>query len=227
MQINKYSTLAIATGLLLVSSLLLVEIRERLIFNKPQPDLERMISKHPDGWTSVSGPFVDPQWSNSLKNEYDLVAARAYQNDDGKIIAIVMTWSRDGIHRAGHLQQLCYHGSGFTVSAPKYASVSTKVGRQDAIEFTAYQGNIPEDVMYWRVTGGSSDNETGNLLTLRFHKLIRLARYILGNTPDNVMVRVSCRRSTPDQQEKTHLEYIKEYLEILPASDRLFIMGHN
>ncbi|TLU81961.1 MAG: exosortase-associated EpsI family protein [Chlorobium sp.] len=225
MQINKYSTLAIATGLLLVSSLLLVEIRERLIFNKPQPDLERMISNHPDGWTAVSGPFVDPKWSKSLQNVYDKVAARTYQNAEGKTVGIVMTWSRDGIHRDGHLQHICYQCSGFTVSQPKHNTVSTKAGKLNVITFKAYKDNMVEDVMYWRVTGGNADNETGDMLTLRFHKLIRLAHYILGNTPYNFMVRVSSVHSTSYEPDTAHIDYTRKYLEILPDEDRKLIMG--
>ncbi len=186
-----------------------------------------MISKHPDGWTPVNGAFVDPQWSKSLQSDYDLVAARTYQNSEGKTVAVVMTWSRDGIRRAGHLQQICYQASGFTVSAPKRTTVSTKVGRQDAIAFTAYNGNMPEDVMYWRITGGKTDLGTARsrFLATRFDKMSRLAQNILGNMPDNLMVRVSSVRSIPGQPATTHLEYIQKYLEILPEGDRKLIMG--
>ncbi len=225
MRITRYNTLAIATGVLLVSSLLFVEIKEHLPPSKAQPDLERMISIHPDGWTAISGELVDQKWSTSLQSSYDIVAARTYQNTQGKTVGIVITWSNDGFHRAGHLQQICYQANGFTVDTPKTITISTKTGKQEGVTFIAHYGNVIEEVVYWRITGGNSDNQNGNLLTLRWNNLVRLARNVFGNTPDNLMVRVSSRQSPPYQPDTAHLDYIRKYLEILPDGDRKVIMG--
>ena len=231
MHITRYSALSIAVGLLLLSSLLLVELREHFAVKGPQPDLERIISTHPEGWAPVSGGLVDPKWSQSLQGSYDVVAAQTYQNVKGERAGIVMTWSRDGIHRSGHFQQYCYQVNGFTVSTPNYTVVTTAVGKQKGIAFTARYNNVIEDVMYWRITGGNLANETDtivtwrSLLTRRFHTLIRWARYIIGETPDNLMVRISSRRSDPDQPATAHIEFIREYLTTLPASDRKLLMG--
>lgn len=229
MRITRYSALAIAAGLLLVSSLLLVEGREYLTVKTPQPDLERIISEHPDGWKPLSGQSVDSEWSKSLQASYDLVTTRLYQHVNGNSVSVLMTWSQDGISRPGHLQQVCYQVSGSEISTPKYVTIATKAGKQDGIAFTARHGNQIEDVMYWRITGGKTDLSRDNVMFLlfsyRLDKLARLTRSLLGNMPDNLMVRVSSLRHTPDQPATAHLDYIREYLETLPANDRKLIMG--
>lgn len=229
MRITRYSALAIAAGLLLLSSLCLVEIREYQSAQAvKQPDLQQLVNLHPVGWTAISSPYVDPRWNESMKGDYDLVAAQAYQRGDGKKVVVVMTWSRDGIRRAGHSQQICYQAGGFTVTPPEYASVATKAGKQDMVTFTATHGNLTADVMYWRITGGKTDISTGQQrnVAIRFDKLTRLVQHILGDLPDNLMVRVSSDRSSPDQPATAQIDYIRGFLEMLPASERKLIMGH-
>ena len=224
MQITRYSALAFVIALLLASSVLLVEVRENLISKKVPPDLERMIGEHPVGWTAVSGSGVDPKWRTSLHRYYDIVAAKSYQHVDGQRVTVVMTWSRDGIHRAGHAQPVCYRAAGFTGCIPKSATVSTKVGKLSVVAFTAIRGKMVEDVIYWTVTGGQVDDANSPFIAL-MSRFPRLKNRILHGIPDNLMVRVSSVRSTPDQPATAHLDYIREFLEILPASDRKLIMG--
>ncbi len=228
MRITRYSALALIIALLLVSSVLLVEVREYQSSQAvKQPDLQRLVNVHPDGWTAIASPFVDPNWNKSLQTDYDLVAAQAYQRGDGKKVVVVMTWSRDGIRRAGHSQQMCYLAGGYTVTPPVYASVGTKAGKQDVIAFSGQHGNLIDDVMYWRITGGNVDISTGQsrLIAVKFDKLSRLARHLLGDLPDNLMVRVSSERFPPDQPATAQIDYIRGFLEMLSASDRKLIMG--
>ncbi len=229
MRITRYSALAIATGLLLFSSIFLVELKEYQSSQAgKQPDLERLVNVHPDGWTPIETNFVDPRWKESMKGDYDLVAAQGFRRGDGKNVVVVMTWSRDGIRRAGHSQQICYQAGGFTVTPPEYATVSTKARKQDVVAFTANHGNVIEDVMYWRITGGKTDISTGQsgLVALRFDKLNRLARHLLGEMPDNLMVRVSSGRATPDQPATAQIDYIKGFIDTVSPSDRQLVMGH-
>ena len=215
MRITRYSALAIATGLLLLSSLFLVEVKEYQSAQAvKQPDLQHLVNLHPAGWTAMASPFVDPQ---SEKMYYDLVATKVYQRGDGKKVVVVMTWSRDGIRRAGHPQQICYQAAGFKVTPPEYVSVVTKAGKQDVVAFTGRHGNLIEDVMYWRVSEGKNDMSTGWLVAFRINKLTRLVQHILGDLPDNLMVRVSSYRSSPDQPATAQIDYIRGFLEMLPA----------
>ncbi len=226
MHITRYSALSITAGLLLLFSLLLVESRENLTFKKAQPDLQKVIREHPDGWVFVPSILLDPQTHKTLKSYYDLVVAQAYQRVDEKaVVMMVMTWSANGDRRAAHQQEGCYRASGCTVSTPNYVTVTTKVGNQKVVAFTARRGiRDVEDVMYWKISGGIADNDT----TTDKNKLLRLMRLVKrvpGDIPDNVMVRVSTVRSTPNQPATAHIEYIREFLETLPASDRKLVMG--
>ena len=228
MRITRFNVLAIIIALLLGSSVLLVEVREYQSSQAVrQPDLQRLVNLHPDGWTPIASPFVDPRWNETMKSDYDLVAAQAYQRGDGKKVVVVMTWSRDGIRRAGHSQQICYQAGGYTVTPPENASVATKAGKQDVIAFTGTHGNLIEEVMYWRITGGKIDISTGQArnVAIRLDKMTRLVQHILGDLPDNLMVRVSSERATPDQPATAQIDYIRGFLEMLSASDRKLIMG--
>jgi EpsI family protein len=227
MRLTKYNALAIIIGLLLGSALLLVEARENQSAKVSQPDLQRLVNVHPDGWTPIETNFVDPRWKESMKGDYDLVAAQGFQRGDGKNVVVVMTWSRDGVRRAGHSQQMCYQAGGATVTPPEYATVATKAGKQDMITFTANHGNQIEDVMYWRITGGKTDISTGQsrLVALRFDRLNRLAQHILGDMPDNLMVRVSSQRSAPDQPATAQIDFIKGFIETVSPSDRKLVIG--
>ena len=62
----KYSILSTALGFLLLFSLILVESRAKSIHSsESKPDLERLVSTYPPGWTMVEGPLVDPSWDKS------------------------------------------------------------------------------------------------------------------------------------------------------------------
>lgn len=228
MRLTRYSLLALLTGFLLASSLLLVEIRQLVSYKGAPPDIEKLISSHPAGWVELEGSSVNPGWKEALKGEYDVAAARIYRNAQGEVVMVVMTWSRDGIRRAGHLQQICYQVSGCSVSVPEYTVVDSKAGRQGVVAFTAYHdSNVAEDVVYWRITGGKPDMRTGysTLMATRFDKLNRLLTYMFSGMPDNIMVRVSTMRTNTEQPATAHLAYLKDYLEQLSPADRRLITG--
>ena len=183
MRVTKYNLLAIAFGFLLIFSEILVEIKQHPAYKGQKPDLERMIKLHPDGWKAVAGPVVDPQ---SLEYVYDVVVSQKYENVDGKVVMVSMTWSRDGIRRAGHPQEICFNASGFTVTLPRQVSIQAAGNKLDVIAFTGRQGDMVQDVVYWRVTGGKHDVRLDEkyLLTHRFREVAAL---LMGDIPDNLM----------------------------------------
>lgn len=52
-----------------------------------------------------------------------------------------MTWSRDGIRRAGHPQEVCYDTSGFTVTGPRHASLLAAGKKPDVIAYNGRYGD--------------------------------------------------------------------------------------
>ena len=221
MRVTKYNLLAIAFGFLLIFSEILVEIKQHPAYKGQKPDLERMIKLHPDGWKAVAGPVVDPQ---SLEYVYDVVVSQKYENVDGKVVMVSMTWSRDGIRRAGHPQEICFNASGFTVTLPRQVSIQAAGNKLDVIAFTGRQGDMVQDVVYWRVTGGKHDVRLDEkyLLTHRFREVAAL---LMGDIPDNLMVRVSSWRRESDPPSTAHIDYIKDYLQSVSPSTRRFLTG--
>jgi hypothetical protein len=227
MRIAKFSILAITFGLLFLSTELLVAVRSNQSVFGSKPDLEKIINYHGDSWTSVGVQILDPRWKNALANAYDEVVSHTMQRKDGQAVAVVMTWSRDGIRRPGHVQQICYQSSGCAVTSPHTLLLQTAAGVQSLVVFTARRENIVEDVAYWRVTGGTLDRPIGDnyLASHRLDMFIRFIRLMLGEIPDNYMVRVSTVRVDHDQPASVHLDYIKDFLEAIPLADRQRIMG--
>ncbi len=213
MRVTKYSLVAIALGLVLIFSEILVEIKQHPAFKGQKPDLKSIIKLHPDGWKAIAGPVVDPK---SLEYAYDEVVSQNYQHVDGKEVMVSMTWSRDGIRRAGHPQEVCYNSSGFTVSLPRPASLLAAGNKLAVIAFSGRQGDMVQDVMYWRVTGGKHDVRLVEKYLLTHH-FREVAALLMGHIPDNLMVRVSSWRRESDPPSTAHIEYIQAYLAYLQS----------
>ena len=221
MRISKYSILSTALGFLLLFSLILVESRAKSIHGSgSKPDLERLVSAYPPGWTMVEGPLVDPGWDKSALSAYDIVVTRRYRHPDGSLVSVVMTWSADGVHREGHQQEICYNAQGFTTGPTQRISIMTSAGKLDASAFTAIQGAVMENVVYWLVSDAIVLRDTDRLKKLR-----HLPRLLTGEFPDNMMVRVSGLSPFKGQNTTAHIDYIKEWLAAMHPTDRVRIMG--
>ena len=224
MRVTNYSLVAIAFGLVLIFSEILVEIKQHPAYRGPKPDLEKIIKLHPDGWKAIAGPVVDPQ---SLEYAYDSVVSQDYQYVDGSTVMVSMTWSRDGIRRAGHPQEVCYNANGFTVTLPRNASFLAAGNKLDVITFCGRYGDMVQDVVYWRVTGGKHDVRfiENWVLTHRFREVAGL---LMGDIPDNLMVRVSSWRRESDPPSTAPIYYIQAYLAYLQSISpptRRFLTG--
>ena len=222
MRLTKYSILAILFSLILISSEIVVDIRQHPV-KGPKPDLQSIIKQHPKGWHAILGTTVDP--STQTNTQYDLVASQIYKRDDGKVASIVMTWSYDGFHRAGHAQESCYNSQGFSVSTPKNSSVMVGGQKMDVVTFDGRNGGMIEEVIYWRVTGGILDAALQKNLSMA-RKFKEIPRILIGDIPNNLMVRVSTWRSATDPPSTVHIDYIKSYLHSHSPKTRHFLTGH-
>ena len=226
MRMSKYSVLSTALGFFILISLILIETRANSIHTKPRPDLKRLISQHPPEWIMADGPLVDPSWNKSALSSYDNVVTRSFRRADGQQVMVVMTWSGDGFQREGHEQEVCFNASGFTATPTQPLSIATGAGKLNASAFTASRGGVVEDVVYWMVTDGYQIKRD-NLISLlkdRFMKLMSLPHLLNGECPDNLMVRVTSIRSD-SVQTSIPVDYIKDWLRMLPSADRARVMG--
>lgn len=224
--------IAVIISVMLILSHILLVIRQQQKNISVPPDLERIISVCPPDWhlikTSASNDFS----KKDALQEYDMVTSRIYEGKSGDQIQILMTWSRDGLRRAGHIQQVCYTASGLLVSQTENQKVQIKSRDLEVTTFVANgNGGLVEDVAYWRITGGELEKNITSglsyyyLIPHRIDKLKRLIRILYGEMPYNIMVRVSSVRTKPDVNSQKHLVFIKNYLERLIPSDRKLLTG--
>ena len=213
MQLTKPSLLTIVFCLMLIGSEILVQIRQQPS-DAAKPDLQTFLKQQPEGWKPISGSTVSPSTQNAA---YDLVASQIYKSTGGKVVSVLMTWSYDGFHRAGHPQEGCYDAQGLEVT--KALNGSAMVGGQkiDFVTFSGRYGDTIEDVIYWRVTGGIHDATLRENISMikRFQEVPRI---LIGDIPDNIMVRVSTWRPATDPPSTAHIDYIKSYLQSLKQS---------
>lgn len=228
---NKY-ILSLLFSFLMVMSLVLINEKKKHIYNAHPPDIERLIDLHPDKWYPVESDVSSPAWLGSAQSEYDMVRAKTFRNVEGQEVTIVMTWGRNGIQKAGHVQQLCYSAQGFSIANQKNIIVPIRSQKLVVTNFVASQlsGEV-ENVFYWRVSDGKLLNniqQTGlddQRLSHRILRMKEVVRYLFTDIPDNVMVRVSSRKYDHESDSAAPLKYIKEYLGNLSSQDLKTLTG--
>jgi EpsI family protein len=228
---NKY-ILSLLLSFMMILSLVLINEKKMHIYNAHPPEIKRLIDLHPDKWYPVKSEVSSPAWIGSAQSEYDMVEARTYRNLDGQEVTIVMTWGRNGIQKAGHVQQLCYSAQGFSVTNQNNIEVPIRSQKLVVTNFFASQldGDV-ENVFYWRISDGKLLNniqKTGlddQRLSHRILRMKEVVRYLFTDIPDNVMVRVSSRKYNHESDSAAPLRYIKEYLENLSSKDIKVLTG--
>ena len=229
---NKRYIISLVFSFLMISSVILIKEKQKNIYNAHPPDLERLIGLCPDNWYPIESEVARPAWIQSAQSEYDMVKARTYRNVDGQEITVVMTWGRNGIQKAGHVQQLCYSAQGFSIIDQKNIDVPVKSMNMLVTNFVAnnINGQV-EDVYYWRITDGHLLNNiyiTGFDDQRLSHRILRMKeslKYLFTKIPDNIMVRVTSRRNGSDKPSSAPVRYIKEYLENLSSQDLKLLTG--
>lgn len=225
--------LAMAFAAMLALPLLWFELRPALGAGNPQPNLLAILAHEPAGWRARQevDKVVDPRWSPATQAAYDTVVMRQFVRPaDGAEVTLLITWSRDGRLRAGHDQEACYRVGGFAVSGMRTGTLPAGAAGLGVTSFTGERGDLAEDVVYWRVTGGRLDvvqSDKGELkgkdiLVQRWRQL----RHMLSvNVPDNVMVRVSTRRPAHAPPGPANEAFVQGLLQALGPAERETILG--
>jgi|GEM_PF-1393680 len=217
---------------LMVSSIVLIVEKKESIYKSNPPNLERLVNAHPVNWYPIKNSVTNPAWLADAKSEYDKVSAKTYRNTYGQEITIIMTWSRNGLQKAGHMQQLCYSSQGFSITDQHNIEVPIKSTALRVTNFVASQINGQvEDVFYWRITGGrlmKNIEITGlddQRLSQRILRIKEVVKHIFVKIPDNIMVRVTARRLNSNEPNMLPVYYIKEYLGSLSSQDLKLLTG--
>ncbi|MFM1884952.1 MAG: hypothetical protein RL026_109 [Pseudomonadota bacterium] len=195
------------TGLfaLLMALLLLVPaawsaLREQRMHAMPAPDIAAWVARAPEGWTAepLADGAVAPQVDDSYEATYDAVVMRQFTRRDGATVQLVLTWSRDGLLRAGHDQEYCYKVQGYDVQGLEPFDWSLRGGRNPlrGLGFSGLRPGFVEQVAYWRITGGRPEvleSQRNGGAGLVQQRLEDLRRRLIRDLPDNLMVRLSVR----------------------------------
>jgi hypothetical protein len=232
MKLRNKHIISLLLSFLMVLSLVLINEKKKHIYNAHPPEIKRLIDLHPDKWYPVESEVSSPAWVGRAQSEYDMVEARTYRNLEGQEVTIVMTWGRNGIQKAGHVQQLCYSAQGFSITNQNNIEVPIRSQKMIVTNFFASQldGQV-ENVFYWRISDGKLLNniqKTGlddQRLSHRILRMKEVIRYLFTDIPDNVMVRVSSRMYNDENITPPPVRYIKEYLDILSSHDLKLLTG--
>ena len=210
---------AVALTTLLAAPVAWFELRSESGFAGQAPDLAAIAARAPAGWQVL--PVSDNVVSPSVQASYDQVLMRRFARRDGEEITLVLTWSRDGRLRAGHDQQVCYRAQGFVIASVGEADLPLANDAMKAIAFSGRRGDLVEDVMYWRITGGEFESG-GNIWR---HRLNEIGKTITGNIPDGLMVRVSSRRPADAPASTVNAAFVQAFFKSLTPAERAQLAG--
>lgn len=231
MKNKKKQIISLLFAFYFLSALLYIEYKQEGTRKAIAPDLDNLVDVHLQGWKPVESVVTNPAWKSSAELEYDKISAQSYENENGERVTIVMTWSRNGIQRAGHIQQLCYSAHGYDIRNVRDVAlnVSKKLYHVTAFSATKITGEH-EDVIYWRKTDGKLMNNITDVdygdyrLQHRILKMKELLGSVFGKTPDNIMVRISSIGNTDENKKQTHLIFAEKYIENLTQDKKNLIM---
>lgn len=225
---NRRNILALLLGMVMVMSVLFITFRQYHVQYASRPDFEGLISRSLADWVDVSDQVGARDWGEYAELEYDIIADRVYENNNGERVLIVMTWSREGIRKAGHPQHLCYQSSGYAIQGLHHRTLHMRAGDLTINEFTAGRKQLIEDVAYWRVYDNKLENYSTApyyLLVHRLQKAVRFLGLFKGHMPDNIMVRVSAVRLQHDMPSTAHVSFLNAFLESLSSEERRLLIG--
>lgn len=229
---KKKAILSIVFALYLIAAFFYIDNKQKQNREAISPDLDRLVHIRPEGWYPIESLVTDPGWKKSANQEYDQVSAKTYENKQGDRVTVVITWSRNGVQRAGHIQQLCYSAQGFNISNVHDITFDISGKKHTVTAFSANRmtGNI-EDVLYWRVTDGKlmsnvSDIDYGDFrLQHRIFKMYELLKSVFGKIPDNIMIRISSTRTIDTKEQSAQMIFTKQYLNMLDENDKKILMA--
>ncbi|WP_295459039.1 exosortase C-terminal domain/associated protein EpsI [uncultured Thiodictyon sp.] len=220
-------SLAVGFTVLLAAPQAWLEFRSDAGAADPPPDLAAIVARAPAGWHDAApAQVVDPREAAGARLFYDQVAVGQFAQPGAPAVTLVLTWSRDGFRRAGHEQEVCYRAQGFTVAGEQVTRLDAGGAQFPARVFNARRGEVVEDVLYWRVTGGKLD-EGGregvtDQLMLRLHTL----RHIFTpGIPANLMVRVSHQRQAAAPPTSANAAFVRAFLGTLGPAGRDLLTG--
>jgi EpsI family protein len=155
----------------------------------PGFQLEALIPAQFGGWRVDAGviPIAPtPDVQQNLDKLYGQIVSRAYVNDRGERMMLVVAYGGDQSDSLkAHRQEVCYTAQGFTVRDVHKDTLSAAGASVPLVRMHAQKDDRSEPVSYWFTMGD-------RVVIGRLDRLIAQIGYgLAGQIPDGLLVRVS------------------------------------
>lgn len=198
----------------------------RLADQNGKPNLEKLVPQSFGNWRlDPDQPLavVNPVQEENLKRIYDQLLSRTYYRADGYRIMLSISYGTDqrsGVALAVHYPEVCYPVQGFEVLTNKPGVIPTEHATIPVRRLETAQGNKRrEPVTYWITLG--AQRTIGGL----DRRLIELQYGLKREIPDGLLFRVSSIDADSARAFEIQEQFIKEFIQYLPADGRLRLAG--
>ncbi len=152
---------------------------------------------------------------------YSQTLARAYRNQDGKVMMLSIAYGADqsGDGNQVHRPEFCYTAQGFQLLSNIIGDLTTEYGSLPVRRLLAVQGQRNEPITYWVTVG-----EKATLPGLQ-RKINQLTYGLTGTIPDGMLVRVSSIDAETDAAHTLQENFIRDMLIALSTEHRARVAG--
>lgn len=190
----------------------------------PEMQLSNSIPQVAAKWEWIpqySLDIVNPALNDLLSNIYDQLLSRFYQNDQGQVIMLSVSYGQKQIDDGTlHLPEVCYPAQGFILdSAPRKKNIKTSHGVLNVKQLSVTKNNRHEFITYWTMLG--TYNVSGN-----WEAKLRQVNYGLNNQiPDGLVFRISSLGRADQVNIALHEEFIQSLVSSMNAHARWRLTG--
>jgi EpsI family protein len=191
----------------------------------PNPDfqLEALIPAQFGNWrvdASVVPIAPTPDVQENLDKLYNQILSRAYVNERGERMMLVVAYGGDQSDSLkAHRQEVCYTAQGFAVRNVHRDQLSVQGSSVPLVRMHAQKDGRSEPVSYWFTMGDQ-------VVIGRVDRLIAQIGYGLkGTIPDGLLVRVSNISKDVPASYAAQDDFMRALLSTLAPTDRQRIAG--
>lgn len=194
----------------------------------PQPkagfELDALIPKSFGSWRVDPGivPVAPtPDVQASLDKIYDQIVSRAYVNDAGERVMLVIGYGGEQSDSLkAHRQEVCYAAQGFAIREVRNDRLSLAPGADvPLVRVHAAKGRRSEPITYWFTMGDAvAIGRTERLV-------LQIGHGLAGRVPDGLLLRVSSLSPNAPASYAAHDRFLRELLTAVGPRVRTQLAG--
>ena len=161
-----------------------------------------------------------PDVQASLDKIYDQIVSRAYVDDQGRRVMLVIGYGGDQSDSLkAHRQEVCYAAQGFAVRSVVRDALSLQGASVPLVRLHAQKGRRSEPVSYWFTMGDE-------VAIGRVERLVAQVRHgLAGRIPDGLLLRVSNVSGDVAGSYAVHDQFLRELLQVVGPDVRARLAG--